>query len=326
MKPGANRTKRVIVVLLAIILPAAAAVGATLLSINVFEWYGWSMFLAVPFAQGFATSLLLRVAGPHSCGNCLVVASIGMVAYAFGLLIIGVEGLLCIFMAAPIEFPALLLGAGLGYWLVHKRAERSIIAPLILVFVAVPALMAIEKATASEAPVFEVSTFLDIDAPPEVVWQNAISMDNLPPPDDWVLRTGLACPIRSHVEGTGVGATRRCMLTTGPLEERIEVWEEPRKFGWTTVSNPPPLKEMNPFRETNPPHLDGYFESLYGEFEFIPLEWGRTRLVRRTSYRHNMYPAAYWRLWCDFGVERTHTYVMRNVKRLSENAAIKASD
>jgi len=54
-----------------------------------------------------------------------------------------------------------------------------------------------------------------------------------------------------------------------------------------------------------------------GEFLPTPLPGGRTRLQGTTWYRR-MWPAGYWRLWCDAVVHRIHLRVLRHIKRLAE--------
>jgi hypothetical protein len=159
---------------------------------------------------------------------------------------------------------------------------------------------------------------MTIAAFPETVWQKIISLREVPPPDDWFLKTGIACPMRVELKGEGVGARRVCTLTTGELHEQIQVWEPARRLRWIGLSTPPPMKEINLFRETDPPHLHGFYKSLYGEFALQPIENG-TIVTRRTWYQHNLYPAAYWRVWCDFAARRGHVYVLEHLKRLSEN-------
>jgi hypothetical protein len=140
-----------------------------------------------------------------------------------------------------------------------------------------------------------------------------------------VLKTGLACPIRTELRGEGVGAIRHCTLTTGSMPERVTVWEPGRRLGWEALSTPPPLKEINPFRETNPPHLHGYYRVVYGEFAMRPLPNDRTRLYRVTRYEHRIRPAFYWTPWCNFAADRAHRYVLESVKQMAERDSLMAS-
>jgi hypothetical protein len=44
----------------------------------------------------------------------------------------------------------------------------------------------------------------------------------------------------------------------------------------------------------------------------------RTRLVGTTWYRHNLYPAFYWRWWCDALIHQIHGRVLRHIKAQAE--------
>jgi len=78
------------------------------------------------------------------------------------------------------------------------------------------------------------------------------------------------------------------------------------------------MRELSPYRDVNPPHLDGYFRATHGEFRLSPLPDGRTRLEGRTTYVVDMFPQAYWRLIAAGTVEAIHQRVLRHIKTLAE--------
>jgi hypothetical protein len=133
-----------------------------------------------------------------------------------------------------------------------------------------------------------------------------------------IFKLGVAYPIRAEIEGHGVGAIRRCVFCTGPFVEPIEVWDEPKLLRFSVTENPMPMQEWNPFREIQPRHLHGYFQSCGGQFQLTPLPGNRTLLEGTTWYYHHLWPASYWQLWSDEIIHRIHLRVLNHVKKLSE--------
>jgi len=80
----------------------------------------------------------------------------------------------------------------------------------------------------------------------------------------------------------------------------------------------PPMREWSPYREVNPPHLDGYFRATQGEFRLIALPGNRTRLEGRTRYVLDMFPQSYWTLPADRLVTAIHRRVLRHIKAGAE--------
>ncbi len=76
--------------------------------------------------------------------------------------------------------------------------------------------------------VFEVHSAVEIAASPERVWKHVVSFSDLPEPEEWYFRAGVAYPQRARIEGSGAGAVRYCEFSTGPFVEPIQVWDEPR--------------------------------------------------------------------------------------------------
>ena len=78
------------------------------------------------------------------------------------------------------------------------------------------------------------------------------------------------------------------------------------------------MREWSPYRDVNPPHLDGYFRATHGEFRLTPLPGGRTRLEGRTQYVVSLFPQTYWTLPTGRLVAAIHERVLRHIKAIAE--------
>jgi hypothetical protein len=283
--------------------------------------YGWGLFVGGPFCLGLGSVVLFGLARPQSFGACMIVATLASVLVGFAILIMAMEGAICLLMVAPIGFFLTFLGALVGY-AIQSRPWRVRDNPMILLLIvlALPALTAAEAASPAAPPLLEVCSTVDIDAPPQRVWQQVITFPDLPEPDEWLFRAGVACPLRAEIHGRGPGAVRHCIFSTGAFVEPIEVWDEPHLLRFAVTEQPEPMREWSPF-DIHPPHLDHYLVSHRGQFRLIALPDGRTRLEGTTWYSNRMWPAAYWQLWSDAIIHRIHLRVLRHIKRLAEENA-----
>ena len=303
----------------AVLVTALVAVPVVVLGVSVLRQYGAGLFVGLPFALGFASAVLHGYHRPRSYVTCLGVAFLGTLMLCLMLLAFAVEGVLCLFMAAPIMLLLALLGATAGYFVQRRglppQAATTAVAVALL---AAPILMGAEWAANAPAPLFEVRSAVEVAAPPDVVWRSVVSFSDIPPPTEWLFRAGIAYPLRATISGRGRGAVRHCVFTTGPFVEPIDVWDEPRLLRFDVVSLPPPMQEWTPYRRLRPPHLGGFLTAERGEFRLTPLPGGRTRLEGTTWYRHHMWPAAYWQLWSDAIIHRIHLRVLRHIRREAE--------
>ena len=306
--------------MLAVIGAAAAGVLGVVVSVFVFRLYGWGVFVTLPIAVGFLAAIFAHAPreGPR-LARCCGVAALAVFVTGVALLMGGLEGAICLLMAAPLWVPLALAGGVLGY--LAMRVARSAgargLAALGLM-AAVPSLMGAEAWARLEAPVFAVTSTVEIDAPPQRVWENVVEFGDLPGPREWLFMTGVAYPIRARIVGRGVGAVRQCEFNTGAFEEPIEVWDEPRRLAFSVRSNPAPMKEWSIYTAVNAPHLHGFFVSQHGQFNLVPLPGGRTRLEGTTWYRHHLWPATYWQLWSDWVIHSIHMRVLNHIKTITE--------
>ena len=177
----------------------------------------------------------------------------------------------------------------------------------------------LEALEGAPPPLFEVSTTVEVEAPPEVVWAHVVAFTQIPEPEDWLFQLGIAYPIRADIHGQGAGAVRYCRFSTGSFIEPIDVWDAPRRLKFGVVSNPSPMQEWTLYAQIHPAHLDNFLVSRGGQFLLTPLPDGRTRLEGTTWYQHHMWPASYWQLWSDAIIHRIHRRVLRYVKQQAES-------
>jgi hypothetical protein len=275
--------------------------------------YGWTLFLVLPIAAGALGALL---ANPTSAGKA---AAAGMAANAIaslGFLAFGLEGAMCIGMALPLALP---LGA-LGGWLVYAAMHRPrAMAPGTAMLMLLPLSLGTMGFDMTAKPhVFKVQSSIEIAAPAERVWENVVSFSELPPPDQWYFKTGIAYPIRARIDGTGPGAIRYCEFSTGPFVEPIQVWDQPRLLRFSVAQNPAPMNEWSPYGPIVTKHLHGYLVSKQGQFLLTPLSNGHTLLQGTTWYQHGLWPETYWTPWSNAIIHRIHMRVLNHIKNLSE--------
>ena len=293
-------------------------IAVVLLGVRVLQHYGWGLFVGVPFAMGLLSALVYGYHAPRGLAQCLGVALIGPVLLGTALVLLALEGMVCLLMAWPLAGMMAVFGGAVGY--VLQRRAGPAVSPAVLVAVALsaPLLMAAEHAHPPVAPLLDVTTRIDVAAPPEAVWRHVVSFAEIPPPTEWLFRIGVAYPMRAVLHGEGPGAVRHCVFTTGAFVEPITIWEPPRRLAFGVLAQPAPLQEWTPWRHVEPAHLDGYLRSERGEFRLEPLPGGGTRLIGTTWYRHDLWPAAYWRLWSDAVIHLIHERVLVHIRERSE--------
>lgn len=290
------------------------------LGIYFFHSYGAAMFYGTPFISGAATAYTYNRWSPRSLSSTIWLSVLTGMLFACAFLLIGLEGLICIAMAAPIILPLGILGALVGRAIAIQTSadstskDRGLISCLLLL----PAFTGAE-AYFNQQHEFEVLSVVEIAASPEKVWNCVVSFPPITSEPDWFFRWGISTPLGARIKGEGVGAMRYCDFTTGSFVEPVTVWDPPKVLAFDVTDQPEPMTELSPYRHVHPPHLDGSFRSTHGEFRLIPLEGGGTRLEGRTWYKLDIYPHAYWTIWTDWLIHKIHGRVLEHIKELAED-------
>jgi hypothetical protein len=307
---------------LALLITVPLALGVTVLSTQMLANYGWGLFVALPFALGFASALIYGVKQPRSLRGCEAVACTAITLLGALLMAVAMEGAFCLIMAAPLAYPLAAFGGLCAYGVQRfRRTQNEAPAILAALLLFMPGVEWVEHLVARPAVVYIVRSSIEIHASPERVWTQVVVFSEIPPPSEWMFRSGIAYPIRAEMIGSGAGAERHCVFSTGAFVEPIQVWDEPHLLKFSVTSNPVPMEEWTPYSHVEPPHLHGYLVSEGGQFLLTPLPNGGTRLEGTTWYRHGLWPAAYWRLWSDAIIHRIHMRVLQHIREEVERSA-----
>jgi hypothetical protein len=306
---------------LGILMGAATGLAAIAAGVMLLRSYGGSLFLGTPFLIGLVSAVVSNRTEERTPKETMAIGQLALLVTGGALLFFAIEGAVCLAMAVPIAAPSALLGSYTGYVLAHRGRPSSLSHFSLVLFLLVGT--AIDAAAPAPGTRI-VTTAIEIDASPEVVWGHVTSFGDIKARPGWLFKTGLAYPLRARLDGTGIGAVRHCEFTTGAFVEPITVWDAPRRLAFDVVDQPPPLQEWSPYSRVFAPHLDGFFRTSHGEFRLIALEGGRTRLEGRTWYTLDMQPAMYWSAIADTILHAIHTRVLEHIKReaaLSSNSS-----
>ena len=298
-------------------LGVALTMSMVATSVYVLGDYGWSLFVGTPFVVGMVAGFLTNRDGKRS-----LVATAGSAIVAIGLsalaiLLFALEGIICIAMAAIPAAIVSIAGSFIGRAIALMNVRGKNAAGVGLVILSLPFIAGAESLDTSN-PLYEVETAVVIDASPHEVWDAVINFSELEPPPAWVQRTGIAYPIRARLDGEGVGAVRHCEFSTGAFVEPITAWEPGVRLAFDVRSQPDPMREWSPYHAVHPPHIDGYLRSKRGEFRFVELPNGTTRLEGSTWYEIDISPRSYWSIISDSLIHRIHLRVLEHVKRQAE--------
>jgi uncharacterized membrane protein YhaH (DUF805 family) len=101
--------------LLSIGLTAVIGLGFTFLGTRAIAQYGWGLFVGLPFCLGLFAVLTHSYHQPRGYGECVTVAILPIAVLGAILLMVAMEGVICLLMAAPLAAILALLGGSLGF-------------------------------------------------------------------------------------------------------------------------------------------------------------------------------------------------------------------
>ncbi len=261
-----------------------------------------SDFLLVPLIMGLVTAFFWKSFTLTTIEYFLY----SLLNSAMGLVTAGIfmhEGVICLIIVSPLLLFFVFLGALLGRWLFqysNNRLNLSLI-PLALAFLAIDVLSPHHYENS-------VSDQVLIHAAPAQVWTHLAAVPLITEkPDYWLFRLGLPYPIQSTVDGSGIGARRRCVFSHDRVfEEQITEWQPGRKLTFDITHQP------------RDPEILGHAHVERGQFVLEDNHDGTTTLVGTSWYELYVYPSWYYDLWAKSITRQVHVRVMNHIKTVCE--------
>jgi uncharacterized membrane protein len=288
--------------------------GLTWMGIHYFGEYGVALFILVPVLLGFLATLISGYGRPLSRKGASQISIIAILIFLLGLFVFAMEGLICIFMSIPLVIPLSWMGGLIAHAALQRPTQQGL-SLLGILLIGFPFVNLLEQGL--EPTLHSVQTEIEIQAPPEIVWNQVVAFPALESPRELLFRAGISYPTDATINGQGVGAIRYCNFNTGQFVEPITIWEPPHLLAFSVEEQPPPMRELS-FWDIHAPHLHDYFVSQRGQFELELLPNGHTRLIGTTWYYHDIRPAFYWQWWSDWIIHKIHWRVLSHIKNVVE--------
>lgn len=300
-------------------LPAPLAVAFLYGAAELLGNYGWSLFIAAPFAVSIIAPILYSYKKKRSHLQCIQAAFLALFFTGLAALLIHIEGIVCLIMATPLIAVVAVIGGSIAYRIQGGGTKSEVPKIAGSLSVLLPLMALWETGSPSTPPTYKVSTSVKVKAAPSDVWYRVVSFPPMEKPTEFMFRAGIAYPTHATITGTGCGAVRHCVFNTGTFVEPITVYDKPRLLRFNVTSQARPMNELSPYGDLHPPHLNGYMMSKQGQFLIGQAAPEGTDLQGTTWYQNRMEPYFYWRFFSDAIIHKIHERVLAHVKTVSEN-------
>lgn len=275
--------------------------------------YGWTLFCIVPFSLGMTAGIYTRTYHSRKIVKGLFWSLLILCSVCLLLLVAGVEGVICILMAAGIIFLPGLAGMFVGYLI---RNAHRIYGLVLILFLNSSAYVYDRNDTDQIESVARKS--ITINAPKEKVWSILTHTVNYTSHENFFFKAGVSYPEAMQLMKQKGKCFLACRLNNGLVDLPVIELDSMKRFRFTMPPDIAPMKEMTPYDSIHAEHLKGYFLPQYGEFKITPLNQKQCILTAETSYTYKITPVFYWRWWSDYLVNTMHEHVLENIRELSE--------
>lgn len=283
----------------------------------------FTFIFLMPLAVGYLAAALGRENGDgQGLAPGLVVPFGAALMVLITVLAVGVEGLICVVMMAPIFIVMALLGgalAALVAWIGSRRMRATaLFSVLLLPYAAGPVEGRIPQAQSERV----VQNRVRIRAGAADVWAQIIRVPPIQPREygtSFIHRIGFPRPIEATLSHEGVGGVRQASFERGVLfRERVIVWEPLRRLTFTIAADSIPTKTLDQHVTVG----GEYFDVLDGTYEIVPVAPGETELVLSSTHRLSTHFNPYAGLWTDLVMRQIQGNILEVVRGRAERAVL----
>lgn len=267
---------------------------------SLFSVMSMSFLFVVPFSVGLITTFLSKPENLYSWFYRIFSPWLPITLIIILTIIFGIEGWACWIMISPVFFIASSFGGIVGAILKIRKGKNRL-QFTILVFL--PFLLSpIEQWIGSKPVSYKAYTFIDINAPADLIWDQVTRVKAIEEEEDsgWLSDfLGFPRPVEAKLDFEGVGAFREAKFTGGLIfNERVIEYEDNRRMKFTISANTYEIPST-----TLDEHIligGDYFDVLEGVYELEKLGGGWHRLHLYSEFELNTtfnFYAGWWGKW-----------------------------
>ncbi|NGF58240.1 polyketide cyclase [Parapedobacter sp. SGR-10] len=274
--------------------------------------YSWTLFVLLPVVLGIAVGTMkVRKYALHG-------AILTTVLLLIAIYIPGMSGVICIVMAIVLVIPFIFLGyvvvrLAKRYRKINDTNKLSILTlPLLPFLIVAPSEHYLKK---EKEEIISVSTEKIFDYSPEQVFDAIKSVDTLDAEKPLLLQFDLPIPVKCVLEKEEVGAKRICYFKGGRMSNA--------DFGGGTITEIVTEYERGKVLKMDVVDYTlvgrnwlGFKEAIY---YFEPIEEGKCKMTRITTYTSVLTPRFYWEPMEKLGIQQEHEYVFNNLEKDLKN-------
>lgn len=305
-----NRNVKIIIAIL-FTLAAFGAIYASLMRGD----YGFSIFIFLPISIGIVWGTAIISNKPMTFKQLLtspLFIAFSIITFSSILLLAGgVEGMICILMAAGLIFLPLYLGVFVGIFInrivPHDKNQLKAVGILFLLN---PFVMVHDYYDKSciESTVLQSEV---VNFQTEELWNklhNPLQFKN----DNPLFRAGIATPKSLCFVDDSI---KKFICTTSLDTAILNVQENKAVYTmkFTLAKETKIMQELTPYDSIDAPHLHGYFDLKFIEIKLKPLDQFNTEVVVNTAYRYKLAPHFYWKWWTDYLIRTMHSNIIQSV-------------
>ncbi len=276
--------------------------------------YGWALYIGLPVTIGFIIGFLKKPGGKFKFLTVLSTVFLITLVVSIFLMMLKIEGAICIIMIIVPLYFVLLMGYLLGM-LIRKLPNMNRNACLLLLIN--PTLVAVDANPKMHLQ--HIDSNIIINAPANKVWQILTQPVAYPANANFFFKYSVNYPQKMYITRHNDSTFLHCDLRNGQSDLWISSLETEKKMHFEMLEPIVPMKEISFYDSVNTAHTRGdYFKMQYGEFELVKLNDRHTLLKAHTQLSFKLAPSTYWKWWCNYLVNQMHRHVLERIKDLSE--------
>lgn len=286
---------------------------------GIYEIITYSFLITMPFAVG-AISVYIAADKKHTTiKSQLYISFLTMLFFLLAMMVLMLEGFICIVLIAPVFIVASLAG-GLIMGFVNNKYKSKAKGTLNS-FVLIPLILSpLESIIPVSPETGMVETSIVIYAPPEKIFNELGSVKEIKKAElgfSFMHFVGLPAPLEASMSKKGVGAVRISKWEKGvTFKERITVWNAPWQLHYEFD-----IPKGSIPREALDRHVElggDYFTLVKGGYDIERIGDNKSRLILRTYYKNTSHLKLFGGIWASYVFNDFHYSLLKLMKNRSE--------